>query len=152
MTRHAGPTSSAPRPRRAALVVLLLLSLPAATFATAHADDPHGAQQKPGDQKPGPKPDAGAPVRPGSDERTAPTGNPECVHVRTEARYIPYGYDHIVEIDNTCKKAVDCTITTDVNPSTSNLSVPPGQKGSITTFRGSPAREFKANAACKERD
>lgn len=142
-------TSYRPVPARrsaSALPFALLLALPIAVAAIAApiavAEDERGAP---------PKPDA-PPKSPGSDERSAPTGNPDCVHVRTEARYIPYGYDHIVEVENTCDKAVSCSITTDVNPTSTQLSVPAKQTRSVTTFRGSPAREFKAEVSCKEQD
>jgi hypothetical protein len=96
------------------------------------------------------KPDAGdAPPR-DPDAGEGPPENPECVHVRTEARYVAYGYDHIVEIENTCEKAMRCTVMTDVNPEIAIVSVAVGQTRSITTFRGSPSREFKATVACAE--
>jgi hypothetical protein len=160
---HDEMTAYPPRPlaarwRTAAAAFAALLALQATgaavLVAPASADDPRGAQQKPGDERPPErKPDAEPPPRaPGSEERPGPAGSPECVHVRTEARYIPYGYDHIVEIENTCDKAVHCSIATDVNPTTVELTVPAGQKRSVTTFRGSPAREFKPDVTCKPQD
>jgi hypothetical protein len=149
--QHARPLRS-DRPAPAPLLALLLAVHAAALIAPppTHAEE-RDAPQKPPDEKPVRKPDAGPPAkRPGSDERGETTGNAECARVRTEARYVAYGYDHIVEVENGCEKAVQCTIATDVNPAISNLVVPPGQKRSVTTFRGSPAREFKADVACRE--
>jgi hypothetical protein len=148
MTRHPARPS---RPARAPLLALLLAIDAALLIAPPTRAEERDAPQKPPAEKPVRKPDAAPPAkRPGSDERGGPTGNPECVRVRTEARYVAYGYDHIVEVENACEKAVDCTITTDVNPASSNLAVPPRQTRSVTTFRGSPAREFKADVACHE--
>jgi hypothetical protein len=149
MTRHPRRSRSA----RAPLLGLLLAIHAAVSIAPAptRAEERDAPQKPPPEEKPVRKPDARPPAkRPGSDERGEPTVNPECARVRTEARYVAYGYDHIVEIDNTCEKAVNCTIATDVNPASSNLAIPPGQKRSVTTFRGSPAREFKANVTCLE--
>jgi hypothetical protein len=134
---------------RAPLLALGSIAFAAALIAPASTRAEEGAapEEKPRDEKPAPKP-----KRPGSDERGEPTGNPECVSVRTEARYVAYGYDHIVEVENACDKAVRCTVATDVNPTSSSLAVPPRQTRSVTTFRGSPAREFKADVACQLQD
>ncbi len=74
---------------------------------------------------------------------------PKCVDVRGEARYSGYGYDHLVEVANRCDKPVNCTVATDVNPQPQSISVKPGEKSSVQTFRGSPARAFKPDVACK---
>ncbi len=102
------------------------------------------------DERPPKEPDAGEAPPKDPDAGEAPPPHPECVHVRTEARYIAYGYDHIVEIENECEKTMLCTVMTDVNPQASSVSVAAGQTRSITTFRGSPAREFKATVLCDE--
>jgi hypothetical protein len=84
-------------------------------------------------------------------EKEAPPGKlPECVKVRTEARYSGLGYDHVVEIENTCEKAMSCTVATDVNTQSNTLKLAPKQLETVVTFRGSPAREFKADVSCKE--
>jgi len=84
-------------------------------------------------------------------EGESPGGDklPKCVHVRTEARYVAYGYDHVVSIENGCDKAMSCVVRTDVNSDRAALDVPAGQARDVTTFRGSPAREFKADVTCK---
>jgi len=102
------------------------------------------------DERPPKDPDEGDPPPKDPDAGDARPPHPECVHVRTEARYVAYGYDHIVEIENECEKAMLCTVMTDVNPQTTSVNVAAGQTRSVTTFRGSPAREFKATVLCDE--
>jgi hypothetical protein len=75
--------------------------------------------------------------------------NPKCLEVHPSARYSGYGYDHVVEIDNTCDRAMSCTVKTDVGSDATTVKVPAKEKKSVTTFRGSPAREFKADVRCK---
>jgi hypothetical protein len=72
----------------------------------------------------------------------------KCFKVRSEARYGAYGYDHLVEIENTCDKTLLCTVKTDVNPEPSQLTIPGKEKRTVVTFRGSPAREFKPDVRC----
>jgi hypothetical protein len=81
-------------------------------------------------------------------ERGAPK-SPNCIRVHSEARYSGYGYDHVVEIENGCAKAMVCTVKTDVNPEPTKVSLPAREKTTVVTFRGSPAREFKADVQCK---
>jgi hypothetical protein len=73
---------------------------------------------------------------------------PKCAHVSSEARYGAYGYDHLVEIENGCDHALQCTVKTDVNPEPSNVAVPAKETRTVVTFRGSPSREFKADVRC----
>jgi hypothetical protein len=86
---------------------------------------------------------------PQADGEGAPEKVPKCVHVRSEARYSGYGYDHLVEIDNRCTASANCTVFTDVNPQPQSVAVKAGEKQSISTFRGSPASAFKADVTCK---
>lgn len=76
-------------------------------------------------------------------------GVPKCASVRSEARYGAYGYDHLVEIENSCERALQCTVKTDVNPEPTQVRVGPKEKATVLTFRGSPAREFKADVRCQ---
>jgi hypothetical protein len=161
---------------RAAAIVAIALSLGsglavAVPLGSPLADDDRDPPNRPrDDETPPEKPDAGAPPdrsdagtppeKPDAgdappkdpDAGAAPPDNPECVHVRTQARYIAYGYEHIVEIENACEKTMRCTVVTDVNPETKTVSVAAGQTRSITTFQGSPAREFKATVLCAEEE
>lgn len=75
-------------------------------------------------------------------------GNPKCVVVRGEARYRGYGYDHEVEIENACDKAISCVVKTDVNPQPTTVQVAAKSSATVVTFRGSPAREFKPDVVC----
>lgn len=71
-----------------------------------------------------------------------------CVSHTTEARHI-MGYDHLVHIKNACESEATCKVSTDVNPQIQLVTVAPGQTKSVLTFRGSPAREFKATVECR---
>jgi hypothetical protein len=77
----------------------------------------------------------------------APT-MPACIHFRQESRYVPYGYNHIVYIENGCSKPAACTVATDVVPDPQSVDVPAGKTAEVTTFMGSPQREFSARVKC----
>jgi hypothetical protein len=79
-----------------------------------------------------------------------PSAAVKCVDVRGEAYYI-LGYDHRVHLTNNCKKAVSCSVKTDVNPTVSQVDLAPGEKQTVITWRGSPASEFKPDVKCRER-
>ena len=114
--------------------MLALIAWLSAANALVHADSALGS----------------APERLAEGEQNPADGKlPKCVHVRAEARYGAFGYDHHVEIDNGCDKTVHCTVKTNVNSDQANVDVPAGETRSIVTFRGSPAREFQADVACK---
>jgi hypothetical protein len=80
-------------------------------------------------------------------ERSPVPGN--CVKVSTEARYAAYAYDHVVTLESGCDQAMRCEVSTDVNPTPSTVELARGETKSVLTYRGSPAREFKANVECK---
>jgi hypothetical protein len=42
-----------------------------------------------------------------------------------------------------------CEVKTNANPKPTTVDVPRGEKRSVMTFRGSPAREFQADVSCK---
>lgn len=75
----------------------------------------------------------------------------ECVEYRTEASFASVGYDHLVHLTNKCDKAAACSVTTNVNPEPASVSLAPGEKQTIVTWRGSPAREFTASVNCLAR-
>jgi hypothetical protein len=83
--------------------------------------------------------DAGAPA----------PGLPACIDVKTESRYVPYGYNHVVIIKNGCSKAATCTVSTDVNPQPTTAEIAAGATSEILTFAGSPSQTFTAKASCK---
>jgi hypothetical protein len=84
------------------------------------------------------------------DGERGPDPAKKCFEVRTLTPYRAYGYDHVVEIENKCDKPLQCDVKTDVNPETFKVDVPPHETRSVITFRGSPAREFKADVQCKQ--
>ncbi|MBX3230758.1 MAG: hypothetical protein KIT84_00965 [Labilithrix sp.] len=85
--------------------------------------------------------DAGAPAPP-------PPPVPACVRVATESRYVPYGYNHVVILENGCSKNAVCTVATDVNPEKRSVEVPAGTTVEVTTFMGSASQTFVASVGC----
>ena len=73
---------------------------------------------------------------------------PACIHVRSESRYVPYGYNHIVAIENGCSKPAACTVATDVVPQPQNVDVPAGKTAEVITFMGSPQQSFTPKVRC----
>src|SRR5690242_14572650 len=73
-----------------------------------------------------------------ADGEEGPPSPAKCVKVRTEARYGAYGYDHVVELENTCDKAMTCDVATDVNPTPASVDLAAGETKSVLTYRGSP--------------
>ena len=76
---------------------------------------------------------------------------PDCITWWTEARYRPFGYDHIVHIKSACAKAADCNVSTNVNPEVKRVLVPANASVEVYTFLVSPSREFTAYVQCKLR-
>ena len=85
---------------------------------------------------------ASAPAKPQPDA-------PACVEHRAEARYRNLGYDHLVHVRNTCDARVACRVSTNVNPEPIELALRPGEERELSTWRGSPAREFTARVVCQ---
>jgi hypothetical protein len=83
--------------------------------------------------------------------RGEPVPSPTCVRAWPEARYRPYGYDHIVHIHNACTETAACVVSTDVNPEPILATVPPTEEVEVLTFAGSPARTFTPNVWCQLR-
>lgn len=73
---------------------------------------------------------------------------PACIAVATEARYVPYGYNHVVQLRNGCSKPATCTVSTNVNPQAQTVEVPASRAVEVTTFIGSPARTFVPHVSC----
>lgn len=78
-------------------------------------------------------------------------GLPACVRFRSESRYVPYGYNHVVLIENGCSKPAACTVSTDVVPQAQNVDVPAGKTAEVTTFLGSPQQSFVPKVRCQLR-
>ena len=74
---------------------------------------------------------------------------PACVGVGTDARYVPYGYNHVVVLKNGCSKPAMCSVSTNVNPKASSVDVAAGATVEVLTFTASPAQAFNAHVTCK---
>lgn len=81
----------------------------------------------------------------------APAGLPSCVQVTTESRYVPYGYNHIVHVRNTCPQLAACAVSTDVNPEAQRVDIAPAATADVTTFMGANAAAFVAKVSCSLR-
>ena len=77
-----------------------------------------------------------------------PTNLP-CVTKRAEARFVGVAYNHLVHLGNACTYPVSCVVGTDVNPTPKTVTLAPKEKKTHLSFRGSPARVFKATVTCK---
>lgn len=73
---------------------------------------------------------------------------PACVAVSTEARWVPYGYNHVVVLRNGCSKAATCTVATDVAPQPQTVEVAARATAEVTTFMASPSQTFTAKVSC----
>jgi hypothetical protein len=80
-----------------------------------------------------------------------PASLPACVQVKTESRYVPYGYNHLVTVMNGCTKSAACTVATDVNPEPKNIVVPASSSAEVTTFMGAASSTFTAKVSCQLR-
>ena len=78
----------------------------------------------------------------------APSPLPACIQVQSEARYVPYGYNHIVHLRNGCPRTATCTVATDVNPQAQTVEVAAASAVDVTTFMGAAAQAFTAQVAC----
>ena len=74
----------------------------------------------------------------------------QCAPIVGRVEYRGLGYDHIVEVHNTCLKKVRCEVWTDVDPAPRHsLVVEPETTSAVVTRRGSPAQEFHAQGKCE---
>ena len=83
-------------------------------------------------------------------QETAPNNN-RCVTWKTEAPFVGLAYNHLVHLKNTCTYAVSCRVKTDVNPKEETVLLEPKEHKTQLTFRGSPARTFKATVTCTQK-
>ncbi len=74
---------------------------------------------------------------------------PACVAVKSDSRYVPYGYNHIVTLTNGCAREARCLVSTDVNPEQRSVDVASNQAVEVLTFMGSPSSTFTAKVSCK---
>jgi hypothetical protein len=75
--------------------------------------------------------------------------SPVCVTHRLEPRFMGFGFDHFVRLDNGCDKRMQCEVTTNLNPDPQTVKLEPFEKKPVLTFRGSPAMVFKADVHCE---
>ena len=73
---------------------------------------------------------------------------PACVKVGTQSRWVPYGYNHVVILENGCSKPATCTVATDVNPASQKAEVASASTIEVTAFMGSASSTFTARVAC----
>lgn len=73
---------------------------------------------------------------------------PSCIGVRSEARWVPYGYNHVVVLDDRCPTDASCVVSTDVNPTPQTVAVKAGTSVEVLTFNASPASQFVAKVDC----
>lgn len=72
-----------------------------------------------------------------------------CHSVSGEARFVAYGYNHVVQVTNTCDRALRCLVWTSVDTDPSELLVSPNSTGEAVVRVGSPARAFAAQGVCE---
>jgi len=78
----------------------------------------------------------------------APASLPACIRVATQSRWVPYGYNHVVILENGCSKAATCKVSTDVTPQVQTAEIAPATTVEVTTRMASPASEFVAKVTC----
>jgi len=83
-----------------------------------------------------------------SDDKDTETPSAGCATWKAEAAFVGLSYNHLVHIENKCDQPVSCRVKTDVNPKEETVVVPAKGHKTHLTFRGSPAREFKAVVTC----
>jgi len=86
-------------------------------------------------------------LSPATQAETKPT--PACIKSRGDVRARALGYDHVVVIENGCDKAAACVVSTDVAPEPLQVTVEAKKTVELTTFRSSPASEFKPRVECR---
>lgn len=75
---------------------------------------------------------------------------PDCVSAQALVQSLAYGYSHRVHLANRCAYAVDCRVSTDVNPQVQTAHLEAGASTDVPTFLGSPASTFVAHVDCAE--
>jgi hypothetical protein len=74
---------------------------------------------------------------------------PACISVVAEARYVPYGYNHVVIVRSGCSKPATCSVATNVNPQATTVEVAAKATVEVLTFTASPAQSFTPIVSCK---
>jgi hypothetical protein len=84
----------------------------------------------------------------GADAGAGAASARSCTKVRAYARPTAYGFTHVVELKNECKRTVSCDVSSDVNPQASRAVVEAGKTEEVVTFLESPASSFNARVTC----
>lgn len=87
----------------------------------------------------------------GATDAGAPQALPACMQVTTDARWVPYGYQHVVILKNGCSRPATCSVATDVNPERQSVTVAASGSVEVITFTGSPSSTFQARVSCNLR-
>jgi hypothetical protein len=75
-----------------------------------------------------------------------------CTQVIASTISEAFGYKHVVTLRNSCDKAVECEVWTDVDPTPRHvLRANKGEGAEVITRIGSPASVFKAFKECRFR-
>ena len=72
---------------------------------------------------------------------------PDCLQSNKTVIYRAFGYDHIVELRNSCPSGVHCELSTSTEQAQS-VTLEPGEDKHLLLRRGSPAREFDYRLVC----
>ena len=79
----------------------------------------------------------------------AQTEVPDCMTIRSEARWAAMGYNHVVIVQNGCTSRARCSVATDVNPRAERIEVPARETREVVTFLDSPASAFTPRVRCE---
>ena len=75
-----------------------------------------------------------------------------CVIIRATARYAGLGYNHVASVENQCSRAVECELSTDVDPEPAHVVRLQPRASADAVFRiASPAYEFSTIYRCRYR-
>jgi hypothetical protein len=92
---------------------------------------------------------AGAVASGGGSRPSIAASAKDCIQAWPEARYRALGYNHIVHVRDICDQRAECSVSTNVNPEPQQVTVPGHSEVEVTTFLGSPAREFTPKVDCR---
>jgi hypothetical protein len=86
----------------------------------------------------------------GTANENSPKKSVACVNVSHQARFNGVGYNHWVQLENTCTFRVNCEVSTNVNPTVVDVQLASKESKEINTFQGSPASEFTPHVVCRQ--
>ena len=71
-----------------------------------------------------------------------------CVRATCTTRYVAYGYNHVVHLENTCGRPMQCSVASDANPRATTTRLASGASTDVQTVMGSPASVCRAIVSC----